>query len=95
VALASFMVDGHYLTLATNLLLVAFKRIKEDQYKITQGKATVCQALYQQATAHKKTLDMKLWDCEKEFNVQLIASKAPRPVGLDISIGTFVTMYFR
>jgi hypothetical protein len=90
------MEDGHFLTLSRNLLLLSFKWVKEDNnYKISQGKATICQALYyQEATSHKKTLDIKLRECEKEFNLQLIAPKAPRPKALDISIGSFVTMYF-
>jgi hypothetical protein len=88
------MEDGHYLTLSPHLLSLSFKRIKEDQYKITKAKAAVCQALYQEVTRHKKNLDKKLRDCEKEFKAQLIAPKAQRSAALDLSNGSLVTMYF-
>ena len=65
------MMDGRYVTLSWDKLKAAFKRVKEDEYVMTQSAQNACRQMYLAAIADVTALELTIADCEREYKVSL------------------------
>jgi hypothetical protein len=68
--------DGRFETIPWGKLKLAFKRIHEASYKISDLMKTVCNALYLAAKADHATLLKKIKDCERDYFAVMDAAYA-------------------
>jgi hypothetical protein len=65
------MTDGRYLTIASYDLFMAFKRIKEDTYKISPVNESKCQALYVAAAGDTTAMKIRIEKSQLEYSAAL------------------------
>ena len=76
------MTDGRYATMSWTNIDKAFKRIKEDTYKIPPLEEKRCQDLYVAAAANATEVKLRIKQSQSDFVTALHVAKAARTARL-------------